>query len=423
MRRFFLLLAIIIVVIAGVLGAVELNRHRSPEQGNSRPYRTATVRQADIAQIVTSNGTVQPVLSVQVGSFVSGPILKVLVDFNARVKAGQLLAQIDPRLYKATLAHQEASLAHAHADLARVKALLGQAKREEGRAVALKPKKAIADTDFDQAIANSQSLEAQARLAEASIQECEADLAMAKTNVEFTDIKSPVDGIVIDRKVDPGQTVASQFQTPVLFVVAPDLEKKVNVYASVDEADIGLIQEAQKRSQPVTFTVDAHPRDVFHGKIAQVRLNPTTVQNVVTYTVVVEAPNTEIKLLPGMTANLSFQIEKHVGRLVLPNGALRFRPKAEQVRPRDQALLENAAGDDPSRQDATDASKAAVTTAGDATNAVNGQPRFVWICEGDMLSAVPITTGLSDKEVVEIVSGNLAAGQEVVVGVNSPATK
>ena len=421
MRRVLLWTSIVAVAIVGVLGAVELKRHHSSQSTTVRLYRTVIVRQADIAQIVTSNGTVQPVLSVQVGSFVSGPILKVFVDFNARVKAGQLLARIDPRLYKAALAHQEASLAHAHADLARVKALLGQAKQEEKRAVALKPQKAIADTDFDQAIANSQSLEAQVRLAEASIQECEADLATAKTNVEFTDITSPVDGIVIDRRVDPGQTVASQFQTPVLFVVAPDLEKKVYVYASVDEADIGLIRAAERKSQPVTFTVDAYPRDVFHGKIAQVRLNPTTVQNVVTYTVVVEAPNPEIKLLPGMTANLSFQIERHVGRLVLPNSALRFRPRAEQVCLRDQALLENATGDDSSPKES--APQASTVTAADASKSVNGQPRLVWICDGDILSAVPITIGLNDKEVVEIVSGNLVAGQEVVVGVNSPATK
>ena len=157
-------------------------------------------------------------------------------------------------------------------------------------------------------------------MAKAVIEENKAALDLAETNLAYTVIRSPVDGVVIDRKIDPGQTVALQFQTPVLFVVAPDLEKKVYVYASVDEADIGLIREAEKNRQPVMFTVDAYPRDVFHGKIGQVRLNPTTVQNVVTYTVVRRrSPNAEIKLLPGMTANLSFQIEKHIGRLVLPN--------------------------------------------------------------------------------------------------------
>ena len=142
---------------------------------------------------------------------------------------------------------------------------------------------------------------------------------------------------MIDRKVDPGQTVAAQFQTPVMFVVAPDLEKKVYVYASVDEADIGLIRDAQKREQPVIFSVDAYPKDSFTGHIFQVRLNPTTVSNVVTYTVIVEAANGELKLLPGMTANLVFQIEKRNNVLTVPNAALRFHPKPEQVRKSDQA--------------------------------------------------------------------------------------
>jgi HlyD family secretion protein len=185
-------------------------------------------------------------------------------------------------------------------------------------------------------------LEAQVKLAEAIIRQSDADLGTANTNLEFCDIKSPVDGIVIDRKVDPGQVVAAQFQTPVMFVVAPDLEKLVYVNASVDEADIGLIRDAQRTKQPVTFTVDAYPKDTFQGQIAQVRLNSTTVSNVVTYTVIVEAPNGELKLLPGMTANLAFQIEKKANLLTVPNAALRFHPTVEQVRLRDRAIVDGS---------------------------------------------------------------------------------
>jgi HlyD family secretion protein len=396
-------------VLAGAGAAGYHRLHASRSAGNAA-YRTAAVRRADITSVVNSNGTVQPVLSVQVGAFVSGPIQKVLVDFNAKVRANQLLAQIDPRTYKATVAHEEASLAHSRADLIRVQALLEQSVRNERRALSLQKKNAIAEADVDQAVADRKSLAAQVLLAEAAIQQCDAALAIAKTNLEFTDIRSPVDGIVIDRKVDPGQTVAAQFQTPVMFVVAPDLQKKVYVYAAVDEADIGLIRAAQGRGEPATFTVDAYPKDTFAGKIAQVRLNPTTVQNVVTYTVIVESGNSQLKLLPGMTASLAFQIEKHAGVLTVPNAALRFRPKPEQVRESDRAILEEQSVDG-----GADAKTAA---AGRGSNR-----RIVWLADGDLLSAVEIVTGLSDKTATEIVSGNLTEGQELAVGGPASAAK
>ena len=166
------------------------------------------------------------------------------------------------------------------------------------------PQKAIADTDYDLAKSTYETAVANVALCKATIEQSEGALDLAETNLGYTEITSPVDGIVTDRKVDPGQSLASTYQTPVLFVVAPDLEKRVYVLASVDEADIGLIRDAQARKQPVTFTVEAYPKDKFEGKIREVRLTPTTVQNIVTYTVVVEAANPQLKLLPGMTANL-----------------------------------------------------------------------------------------------------------------------
>ncbi len=186
---------------------------------------------------------------------------------------------------------------------------------------------------------------ANVEVAKATVEQNQAALDAAETNLTYTSIRSPVEGIVIDRKVDAGQTLASQFQTPVMFVVAPDLEKKIYILASVDEADIGLIRKAQEKQQPVHFTVDAYPDEPFEGKITQVRLGPKAAQpnmpvNVVTYTAVVEAPNAELKLLPGMTANLVFQIEKHEKVLKIPNAALRFHPKPEYVHPEHLALLE-----------------------------------------------------------------------------------
>ncbi len=207
--------------------------------------------------------------------------------------------------------------------------------------------------------------------------------------------------------------MAAQFQTPVLFVVAPDLEKRVYVQASVDEADIGMIREAQLHKEPVTFTVDAYPKDTFHGKIVQVRLTPTTVQNVVTYTVIVEAPNLELKLLPGMTANLTFQIEKHEGKLKVPNTALRFFPKPDQVRPCDKPILD---GVSPDNKEAREAEAAYDAKDDPVAKERLRKERYVWVIDGDLLKAVKITTGLSDTTATEVVSGDLSVGQSVVTG-------
>jgi HlyD family secretion protein len=402
-RLIFWLIVLAIVTGSGAAGY----KHFYTSTPGAGDFRTAAVRRTDVKLVVNSSGTVQPVLSVQVGSFVSGPIQKVHVDFNAVVKKDQLLAEVDPLIYKAQLAQAKATLLHAVADLEQYKAKLVQTEGDWKRAKRLRPDRcseakktgiefhALSDSDYDMADANCQSAHACVEVAKAAIEQNKAALDMAETNLAYTFIRSPVDGVVIDRKVDPGQTVASQFQTPVLFVVAPDLQKKVYVYASVDEADIGLIRDAQARKEPVSFAVDAYPKDTFAGKIAQVRLNPTTVQNVVTYTVVVEAANAQLKLLPGMTANLAFHIEGRSGVLALPNAALRFHPKPEQVRVGDRPILEGEA---------------------------RGQ-KHVWILDGDLLAAVEVVTGLSDKSSTEIISGDLAEGQEVVIGTLSAASK
>ncbi len=420
MKRLLLWL-IAAAVIAG-LGAAGYSRfHASGNGAANGKYRTAAVQPGDIKLTVNSNGTVQPVLSVQVGSYASGPILKVHVDFNDIVKKDQILAEIDPQVYKAQCRQAKAALDHSIADLEQFKARLNQTERDFKRAKVLykitdipgtdRPIKGIADSDYDLAKANFEMATANVEVAKATVEQNKAALDMAETNLTYTTIRSPVDGVVVDRKVDAGQTVAAQFQTPVLFVVAPDLEKKVYVYASVDEADIGLIRDAQLRKEPVSFTVDAYPKDTFEGRIFQVRLNPTTVQNVVTYTVVVESPNPQIKLLPGMTANLIFQIEIHAGVPTIPNAALRFYPRPDQVRESDRAILTGGA------------SKAGAAKPDKSAPQGNLSTRYVWIVDGDLLSAVKIETGLSDKNSTEVVSGDLHEGQEVVVALQTAATK
>jgi HlyD family secretion protein len=416
--RRFVWLVIIVAAVGGAAYGVTLLPAGLWGRGKPSIYRELPATSGEVVWVVNSTGTVQPVLSVQVGSFVSGPIAKTEVDFNSRVKAGDTLAVIDPRLFKAKIAQDEASLAHKKAERQRVTALLAQAKNNERRAMELRKTKSsyIAEAEIDQVIAERKALEAQLDLAEAAIKEADAALSTSVTNLEYTVIKSPVDGVIIDRKIDPGQTVAAQFQTPVLFVVAPEMEKRMYVYAQVDEADIGFIRAAKDRQQPVTFSVDAYSDDLFTGEIYQIRLNPQTVQNVVTYTVVVEAPNPDLKLIPGMTASLSFQIERHQDVLRIPNAALRFYPRPEQVHEQFRTLLEGPGYErETQAQVETSASRRSASQKVEASRLRNR--RHVWVIDGDLLSAMEVTTGISDNEYTELVTGDLKEGRQLVTGV------
>ncbi len=407
------------LLLLGTLGAVGYNYHWYEKLSGRQPaskFRTARVARGEIVENVNSTGTLQPVHTVQIGAIVSGPISKVLVDYNSKVKAGQLLAKIDPRNYEAQVQRDQAALATRKADLERVKALAANASANDKRAQGLRKLKAtyISEAELDQSLADLRTSEAQVKLAEASIKEAEGSLKSSQSNLDYTNIYSPVDGIIMDRKVDEGQTVAASFQTPVLFLVAPHMDERMHVYASVDEADIGLIRKAQEEKQPVSFTVDAYPDALFNGHIFEVRLNPTTLQNVVTYTVVVETPNEQVKLLPGMTAKLSFQIQRHEGVLKVPNAALRFLPKPEQVQPEFRQLLEGISG--PS----TDAERnaAVASRSADEIAAANRQRnvRHVWKLNGELLAAIEVTTGLSDNDYTEVLSGDLSEKQELVTG-------
>ncbi len=427
-------LAIKLILVLGVLGAggaLGYPYARDYLKNRNKPnYREVAVARGEIVSVVNSTGTVQPVLRVQVGAFVSGPIQRLYVDFNAEVKKGQVLAEIDPRIYKAAVARDRAALATRVAEQARVKAMLQQAINEEKRAQTLLAENAdyVSDTEMDQLKFNRISLEAQLELAKASVDQSKANLENSDANMAYTRIESPVDGVVIDRKIDEGQTLVAQFQTPELFVVAPDLRKKVHVFASVDEADIGLIREAQQGKRPVYFTVDAYPDDLFEGRIPAeigIRMNPTTVQNVVTYSVLVEAPNPELKLLPGMTANLSFQIDKRANAIKIPNAALRFYPKTDQVHPDDRKILEAAEVETPTEEEKEDTAKEAERRSAMQRILANRTRtrRHVWFREGDFLRAVEIRTGLNDNKFTEVVSGSLEEGRKLVVGTSTEPAK
>jgi HlyD family secretion protein len=413
MKRFikwFLVLGVI-----GLIGWIALGPIWAHWNDHGRAhYKEVEATRGRIVAVVNATGTVKPVRSVTVGSFVSGPIKSILVDFNAEVKKDALLATIDQRIYQAAVARDKATLVTQKANVDQTKAKLQQAINDEQRAKALYAQKKgfISDSEMDQFKFNRLSLEAQLAVAEATVLQAEASLDTSVANLEYTEIRSPEDGVVIDRKIDPGQTVAASFQTPDMFVIAPDLRKEIYVYASVDESDIGLVSEAQRAGLPARFTVDAYPDDLFEGKIAQIRMNSTTSQNVVTYPVIVSAPNPDLKLRPGMTANISFQVGLRTDALRIPNAALRFFPQPDQVRPEDRKLLDGTS----QNQEIDEQTVAARSAEDKAESRRLRNRRHVWVRDGDHLRAIEIVTGLSDSKHTEIVSGDLRPAQMLVTG-------
>jgi HlyD family secretion protein len=412
MRRLLKWLVILAIIAGGVVAAGYFGQQYLKAKSVPR-YTTATVSSGKVETVVNSTGPVKPVQSVSVGSFISGPIKDILVDFNDHVKEKQVLARIDPRLSQAALDRERAGLATQKAELARIEAQLAQAKRNEERATNLRKtnKDYISDQEMDQLYSNRVALEAQRTVALANIDVAKAGVNNAETNFAFTEIISPVDGIVIDRKVDPGQTVASSFQTPEMFIIAPDMEKHMYVYASVDEADIGQIRAAHEQNRRVTFTVDAYPEDMFTGKIFQVRKSSTTTQNVVTYPVVIEAPNPGMKLMPGMTANISFQIDVRENVTRVPVAALRFVPPDNLLlKPDDKEYTQVKAKKDPKEGE----EKLSAERRAEQAKARN--KRVVWVQEGDKVVAIPITIGLMDGQFAELVTGDVKVGQVLVTG-------
>lgn len=386
---------------------------------NLPKWRTSSVEEGSIIAVVNSTGSVKPKLQVAIGSFVSGPILELFCEFNQEVKKGELLATIDPKIYASAVARDQASLANRDADILRVKAQLQLAINDEKRALALKQEDPtfIAQAEMDKIKFNRMQLEAQLKVAITAVDQAKATLQNSEANLEYTKITSPVDGIVINRKIDPGQTLAAQFQTPELFIVAPDMKKEMHIHASVDEADIGLIKDAQERKYPVTFTVDAYPHLLFEGLVHEVRYSSTTTQNVVTYPVLVSAPNPELKLLPGMTASISFQVDHRDNVKKIPNAALRFYPLAKHVRPADLPILEGNIEASTPEDEEEQKSQNTLSAMERAQLRKERTRRHVWVADGDFLRAVEITTGLSDSKFTEMITGDLKPGDALVTGI------
>jgi HlyD family secretion protein len=359
-----------VIVIALVAAGFILFRGR----GNEPKFRTDKIVRGDIQMAVTATGTVNPVTTVLVGTQVSGTIKNIYVDFNSPVKKGQLIARIDPALFDAQVNQARANLLSAKANLEKAEASEVDAKRTMERNKELLAKNLIAQSDFDTAETNHETAKASVSAAKAQVAQSEAALSSAETNLYYTKIVSPVDGIVVSRNVDVGQTVAASFQTPTLFSIAQDLTK-MQIDTNVAEADIGNV----KVGDDVEFTVDAYPDITFKGKVSQVRNAPITVQNVVTYDVVIQVDNPELKLKPGMTTNVSIIISIKKDVLKIPNAALRFKP-AEKSTP---VTEKKGAG--------------------------------VWILEKDRPKRVPVSLGISDGSYTELVTGDIKEGQEVIV--------
>ena len=285
---------------------------------------TVTVTEGDIVDTVGATGALEAVTTVQVGSQVSGIIQELLVDFNSIVREGDVIMRLDPSLFETQLAQAQANLARAEAEVERLRVGVDDAATQLVRAEGLAARALIADTELDAARVAVRSAEAQLKSAEAQVTQAQASLSQNEVNLEHTVIRAPIDGIVTSRLVDVGQTVAASFQAPELFVIAADLTK-MRVIANIDESDIGRIRPNQR----VTFTVDAYPAEEFEGAVTQIRLEPIVTQNVVTYATVIDAPNPELKLKPGMTATISLEIARRENVLRIPNAALRFRPTPE----------------------------------------------------------------------------------------------
>jgi HlyD family secretion protein len=330
-----LILIVIVLALVGVgAGAYYMNRPaKEPD------VRTAQVTRGDIVDAVAATGTLEAVTTVQVGTQVGGIIQELYADFNSIVKKGQVIARLDPTLLQTNIEQQRANVTRSEADLDRLKVALADAQQKLDRAKALFEKSLLPKTDLDTAVVNVQSAQAQIKSAEAGLVQAKSQLNSAEVNLAHTVITAPIDGIVISRAVELGQTVNAGMSAPTLYVLAADLTK-MQVNANIDEADVGRMRPGQV----VTFRVDAFPNDTFTGSVEQVRLQPTTVQNVVTYQTVIAVPNQQLKLKPGMTANVTIEVNRKTNVLRIPSSATRFRPTADVFAALNQEMPPEARG-------------------------------------------------------------------------------
>ncbi|MCI5824083.1 MAG: efflux RND transporter periplasmic adaptor subunit [Candidatus Gastranaerophilales bacterium] len=363
-----LLIAILIVV--GILS-----------KGKKTFYETDELKKCTISQTVEASGTINPVNTVSVGSTVSGLIKEIYVDFNSVVKKGQVLAQIDPAIFEATVKQQHAAIVNAQANLAKLQANADYSRKTFNRYQNLYKRNFISKSDLDQAKSTYQADMAQIEAAKAQIVQAQAQYKTALTNLDYTKITAPVDGMIISRKIDVGQPVAASFQAPELFTIAQDL-KKMQIEVNVSEADIGKVEKGQS----VIYTLDGYPDSEFYGKVTQVRISPTTVSNVVTYSVIVEVENEDLKLKPGMTANVQIVTKKVENVYCVSNSALKVN-----INKKNEIMKYENPG--------------------------------IWILENKTPKRVEVEIGISDDEKTQIISNKLKQSDKIIIGIMDAKSK
>lgn len=394
------------------------------DNGESVSFRTAPVSRGDLVTSISATGTVEPEEVVDVGAQVAGKIVSFgkdqsgnTIDYGSTVEVGTVLAQIDDSLYTADVAQAKAQLdvakagvLRAEADLGQLKARLYQAERDWRRAKKLGPSDALSQSDFDAAQSDYEVAKANVAVGNAaivqaqnSVEQAEASLRRAQQNLDYCTIQSPVKGVIIDRRVNIGQTVVASLNAPSLFLIAKDL-RRMQVWVPVNEADIGGIRRGQK----VIFTVDAYPGETFQGEVGKIRLNASMTQNVVTYTVEVITDNSNGRLLPYLTANARFLVNERRDVLMVPNAALRFSPSSDQIVPGSREMIESGG---------------APHTSGDPGKSREADredlPRgTVWVPEGSLLRPVSVIVGVTDGSMTEVQSDRLKEGSLVIVGEN-----
>src|SRR5215475_14505430 len=431
MKKSRLLMVLAAVVAVAAIIVFELNRNTQVQ------HFTARVERGDINDVVEATGTINAVITVQVGSQVSGTIAKLNVDFNSRVHKGDIVALIDPALFKgallqaaADLENAKANLVAAQANLDKAKAGLVQTKADYDRTVGLFRDGVTSQQQLDLAKANYDSANAavnggvaSVKQAQAQVSQKQAAVEVAQTNLNYTVIRSPIDGTVVARNVDVGQTVAASLQAPTIFTIAQDLSK-MWVYVKTDESDVGNI----KVGKPVTFKVDAFPKDTFHGTVSQVRMNATTVQSVVTYDTIIEFLNPELKLFPGMTAYVTIPVATVQNVLKVPNTALRYKPpmSAEEI----LAVYKQYGIEAGSQREREGQSVSANSAQGSAPQNAPRAPKtdtaVVWKMRSDhVMEPIKISVGITDHaytEVAGILKGELKEGDELVIRSITPKT-
>jgi HlyD family secretion protein len=387
-----LMLALAVVAVVTASGAAF---YRGSGGDDGPKLTTATVMRGSVVQAVEATGTLEAVTTVAVGTQVSGTIKALYADYNSQVRKGQVIAQLEPSLFETQVEQARATVQRLQAEVDAAKVQVDDTRVKLKRAQELSAKQLIPATDLETAEANARQAEASLKAAQAQLVQGRASLRNNEVNLGHTTIKAPIDGIVISRSVDVGQTVAASMSAPTLFVLAQDL-RQMQVNARVDESDIGRIQPGQQ----VEFRVDAHPDDTFAGTVKQVRLEPVIEQNVVSYVTVIDVPNPELKLKPGMTANVTIEIARADDILRVPNAALRFRPTTEVFTALGQQAPEpRAAG---------------------STGAARGAG--VWVLHEGRLARVPVEAGIHDGATTAVSGGALQEGAQVVTANAAQAT-